>query len=44
MNVQQKFLKNVIPHIGYNNTIITDLWQSYNWLEQNGYHHLVHAC
>ena len=28
--------------IWYNNNIISDVWQSYNWLQQNGYYHIVH--
>ena len=37
-------LKKIIKHhIGYNNTIISDGWESYNWLREAGYNHIVHG-
>ena len=34
--------KLIIHHIGYNNTIISDGWESYNWLREAGYNHIIH--
>ena len=35
--------KLVLHHIGSNNTIITDGWDSYNWLSSSNYCHIVHV-
>ena len=35
--------KIIIHHIGKNNTIITDGWESYQWLSESDYHHIVHV-
>lgn len=35
--------KLVLHHIGRNNTIITDGWESYNWLSNSNYRHLFHV-
>ena len=40
----ENILKKIIQHhVGYNNTIISDGWEAYNWLRDYGYHHIVHV-
>jgi len=37
----ENILKKIIQHhVGYNNSIISDGWVSYNWLKKYGYHHI----
>ena len=34
--------KIILHHVGINNTIITDGWEGYSWINQYRYDHLVH--
>ena len=34
--------KIIFHHIGFNNTIITDGWEGYNWIRDYRYYHIIH--
>ena len=35
--------KIILHHVGWNNNIISDGWEAYNWLNFHNYHHIVHV-
>lgn len=38
-----EIIKNILHHFGKNNTIISDGWETYDWIGYHNYHHIVHV-